>query len=216
MTECDSSALDAAAKGNNGFYPVFLGISNNFSLPVEAFVAGAKCLQLEYGGHFPKLCGLTSSMITTTATSINDGFQGIYNFPYNNNRALMPNKFKTCHTEQASRRAMESSSFFEMHDAYSFSQISFIGSEEQQECNIVLRREESTSKGLAFVATKPGTADDEDFVSYSGPVLFDSGNAEVQFPISIKDDQQVEAEEFFFVNIVSANTSSQTRIKREH
>ena len=81
MTECDSSALDAVSKGNNGFYPVFLGISNNFSLPVEAFVAGAKCLQLEYGGHFPKLCGLTSSMVTTTATSRNEGFQGIYNFP---------------------------------------------------------------------------------------------------------------------------------------
>ena len=128
----------------------------------------------------------------------------------------MPNKFKTCHTEQASGRAMESSSFFEMHEAYSFSQSSFIGSEEQRKCNIVLRREKSTSKGLAFVATSPGTADDEDFVSYSGPVLFDSGNAEVQFPISIKDDQQVEAEEFFFVNIVSANTSSQTRIKREY
>ena len=90
-----------------------------------------------------------------------------------NNRALMPNNFKTCHTEQASRRALESSSFFEMHDTYSFSQSSFIGSEEQQECNIVLRREESTSKGLAFVATSPGTADDEDFVSYSSPVLFD-------------------------------------------
>ena len=137
-------------------------------------------------------------------------------FPYNNNRALKPNKFKTCHTEQASRRALESSSFFEMHDTYSFSQSSFIGSEEQQECNIVLRREESTSKGLAFVATKPGTADDEDFVTYSGPVIFDSGSSEVQFPISIKDDQQVEAEEFFFVNIVSANTSSQTRLKREY
>ena len=201
---CDSSALEAAAKGDDGFHPVFVGVSNNFSLPVAAFVAGAKCLRLEFGGEFPKLCGLMSSMIVTTATSRNEGFQGIYNFPYNNNRTLMPNKFKTCKTEEASRRAMQQSTFFDVADTYSFSKSEYSAMENIQECKLDVTRSQSSSKGIAFIDTVPGTADGGDFVPYSGPVFFDVGKSSIQFPISINDDKKEEPEETFQVSISSS------------
>ena len=83
---CDSAALEAAAGAENGYHPVFLCLSNNFSSSIEAFVAGAGCLRMEYSGEFPKLCGLKSSMMLQTARSRNAALQGIYNFPYKNDR----------------------------------------------------------------------------------------------------------------------------------
>ena len=180
---CDSSALEAAANGEEGFHPVFISVSNNFSDPVKAFVDGSTCLKMEYGGKFPKLCGLKSSMILTTAMSRADGLLGVFNFPYNSNRTLMLDKFKTCETDQATRDSIQKSGFFSIDDNYSFTQTEFSAMEIHQVGHVVITRPPNQSKGLVFIETVPGTANEDDFVSFSGFVFFESGAEKVHFPI---------------------------------
>ena len=54
------------------------------------------------------------------------------------------------------------------------------------------------------------TANEDDYVSYQGPVLFDAGVAKVEFPIGIKVDDEEESEEMFQFKI----SSSSSRVKR--
>ena len=67
--------------------------------------------------------------------------------------------------------------------------------------NIVITRPHSTSRGIAFIETQPGTADSKDFVGYSGPVFFDAGEEFVSFPIGVKYDQNYEPNEYFDIKI---------------
>ena len=211
---CDISALEAAAGGEEGFHPVFLSLFSNFTSPTQAFLDGSTCLKLEYGGKFPKLCGLKSSMILTTAKSRADNLHGIYNFPFNNNRTLLFNKFKTCQTDQATREAIQTSTFFNLDDNYSFTKPGFSAMEYHQVGYVAITRPPTESKGLVFIETVPGTATEEDFVSFSGFVFFESGDEEVHFPIGIKLDTEDEPREYFEVKITTGNHEMTSRDKR--
>ena len=109
---------------------------------------------------------------------------------------------------------MQKSSLFKLEDTYSFSQSKYSATEGSQVCNLALTRPSSTSRGLAFVETRSGTAGEDDFVAYSGPVFFEDGKNSIQFPIDIKDDNNTETEEEFEVVISPRVGSDSRRVKR--
>ena len=212
---CDFSVLEAAANnGEEGIYPVFVSVSSNFSLPTKAFLDGSDCLKMEYRGQFPKLCGVKSSMVLTTAQSRADSLLGVYNFPFNNNRTIRLNKFKSCTTDQATKESIRRSMLFNLDDKYSFTQPKLTAIEAHQVGYVAITRPERESKGLVFVETVPGSADKEDFISFSGFVFFESGERKVHFPIGIKFDNEDEQKEFFVVKIINGNHTVISRGKR--
>ena len=169
---CNFSLLEAAANADEGIYPVFVSVSSNFSLPTKAFLDGSDCLKMEYRGQFPKLCGVKSSMILTTAQSRADSLFGVYNFPFNNNRTIRLNKFTSCKTDLATKESIRRSMLFNLDDKYSFTQPEFTAMEAHQVGYVAITRPERESKGLVFVETVPGSADKEDFILCSRSIAY--------------------------------------------
>ena len=170
-SKCDSTTLETAANGEEGFFPVFLSESSDLSLASTKYTEGLECLMMEYTRGSPKLCGLKSPMKNVTAISRNSLLQGIYNFPFNNNRTLSPNKFRTCRTDPETRRTMQTSKLFSLNDTYTFSKESYATSEIQQVGIVEIMRNNSNSRGLIFIETISMTANEDDYVSYQGTLI---------------------------------------------
>ena len=109
---------------------------------------------------------------------------------------------------------IQKSDFFTLDELFSFSQRHFSTIEQHQVCHIVIRRPASESKGLVLIETTTGSADEDDFISYSGPVIFNPGEETVYFPIGIKNDNEDEPEEDLYVQIHSRKEMVSSRPKR--
>ena len=111
--DCNTAALESAANGEDGIYPVFLGESNNFSAPIDLFLADAECLEIGYHGVRPRLCGVKLAMSKTEAHFRMVTLTELFNFPYNEKRKVQGNTFKQCKSVEATKNAIQESSFFD-------------------------------------------------------------------------------------------------------
>ena len=67
--QCNSRTFEDAEKAGKGYYPVFMGTRNEMEEAVQKFEQAAVDLKSEYGGMFPKLCGIVSRMKNETASN---------------------------------------------------------------------------------------------------------------------------------------------------
>eukprot|EP00092_Neocalanus_flemingeri_P009250 GFUD01009956.1.p1 GENE.GFUD01009956.1~~GFUD01009956.1.p1 ORF type:complete len:815 (+),score=183.03 GFUD01009956.1:105-2549(+) len=206
--DCNSESLEAAASGQEGFYPVFLSsLSSNFSAQKELFLTDVGCLKMEYGGKNPTLCGTKLFMGKERGQSRKATMEQLFNFAYIENRKVRPNTIRQCKSGDSTKESIHKSSFFDTTSPMWFKRENKTVYESDGFAKVEIHRDPNMKKKAVgnlktSIPQDRNAANDEDFVKYDGPVVFEKDKSSTEVYIGLKkDDIDEEQKEFLTVAI---------------
>ena len=216
-SECNSEALEEAAKGAKGFYPVFLGLLSNFSAPMQMFLDDAESLKSGYEGEKPKLCGTKLYMRKLQQRMRYATLTELFNFPYIADRKVLRNTFKECISSEATNESIQKSSFFDTTSPMWIEGNDKTVYETEGFAGVVIHREPKSDKRMvghlktSLISSMSNSASDEDFIDYDGPIVFGRNSTTTLAVIGIKRDSTFEGQEAFGLSLSQIDQKTRNR-----
>ena len=81
--QCNSRTFSDIHKAKDGYYPVFIGVSRDFTEEISKFVSTVDDFKQFYKERHPKLCGIRLPVNKETAVSKARVLTGMFNILYN-------------------------------------------------------------------------------------------------------------------------------------
>lgn len=218
--QCNRLTFEDAEEEGEGYYPVFVGTSDNFREAIKWFTSEASKFKAHYTGRHPKLCGTELIMKNETAHSRRKELNSLFNFIANNKpRKFDPTKWKTCWTREETLQTIGKSAVFDTTATVEFKHKDQIAKEEEGFAIIeMVRKTEVSKKTVAFVESdfslsKDGCsrASEKDVVPVSNAIVFDKDETEVDFYMRLKYDAQKDKDKCLHLKTVNATKSRRKR-----
>jgi len=220
--QCNRLTFEDAKEEGEGYYPVFVGTSDNFREAIKWFTSEASNFKTHYTGRHPKLCGTGLIMKNETAHSRKKELNSLFNFIANSSpRKFDPSKWKTCRTKDETLQTIGKSTIFDTTATVEFKHKDQIAKEEDGFAIIeMVRKTQMSKKTVAFVKSdftvpKDGCsqASEKDVVPMSNAIIFEKGETEGNIYMRLKKDPQKDKEKCLLLKTTDV-TKKVSRRKR--
>lgn len=218
--QCNRLTFEDAEEEGEGYYPVFVGTSDNFREAIQWFTSEASKFKAHYTGRHPKLCGTELIMKNGTANSRRKELNSLFNFIANTKpRKFDPTKWKSCWTREETLQTIGKSAVFDTTATVEFKHKDQIAKEEEGFAIIeMVRKTELSKKTVAFVESdfslsKDGCsqASEKDVVPVSNAIVFDKGETEGDFYMRLKYDAQKDKDKCLHLRTVNTTKNRRKR-----
>jgi hypothetical protein len=168
-----------------------------------------------FQGAPPNLCVALQPSSLLVALNRLQIYNSLFNFAMVSGRQFLrfyPSTTTECFYRHMTIRAMKNIASDGTKDVtFSQEQISTYEWEGEVPVNVKKSAANSQRKTVVFLETERGSARENDFVKYNGPVLFEKNQTETTVFVQLKIDQEEEPAESFYLNVKGFRN---TRIKR--
>ena len=220
--QCNSRTFEdiVEAKGE-GYYPVYVGVSGDFTESINRFKVSSDNFKAFYNGVIPKLCGTKQKMQNETAYSRQQTITGMFNIVFNaeTERSLDP-LIKSCWSSDESVNAIVKADMFELSPGAKFSSQNISVYESDGFVRARIERNATERQALVLVNTELAVAGGgvkpagpDDIVEFDGPVMFQQGVNFIDMFIQIKVDSEEEDQEAFNLKLQDVSAVNK-RVKR--